>query len=189
MSTRTAHASAITASKAETFRWGVLVRLDFAGGVVAVHSGVGPIDYDGDTYLGVGNLGSLSPVREGIEPRPYQVTAQLSGIPSEYIAIALGENYQGRDAKIYDVLLDSDHQIIGTPTLAFNGRMDTMDVLLGAEAVITVTMQSRLADWDRARVRRYNHEDQIAEYPNDKGFEFVAQMVEKELLWGRKFEQ
>jgi len=62
--------------------------------------------------------------------------------------------------------------------------MDTMDVELGTTASITVAAESRLADWDRPRVRRYNAADQNISYPSDKGFEFVPQMVEKSIRWG-----
>lgn len=183
--TRTADASVVTASKAEVVRWVDLVRLDFSGGVVAVNSGVSTLSYNGDDYLGTGALGSISQVQEGPDPRPYSISLTLSGVPPEYVAVAIGEHYQGRDARVYRAMLDAEHQLIGTPALLFRGRMDTMDIDMGEMATISVTAQSRLADWDRPRVRRYNHEDQITEYPNDKGFEFVAQMVSKELIWGR----
>ena len=49
---------------------------------------------------------------------------------------------------------------------------------------VSVTAESLLADWDRPRVRRYNAEDQRLYYPNDKGFEFVPSLVEKQIVWG-----
>ncbi len=182
---RVIDASNVTASKAEVIRPIVLSRMDFSGGVLAINDSVMDISFNGDTYIGVGALGGISPVQEGVEPRPYSVSLSLSGIPTEYIAIALGQHYQGRDAKLYQVLLNEDHQVISVPTMLFNGRMDTMDISTGETATIAVTVNSRMADWDRPRVRRYNHEDQIAEYPEDMGLEFVADMVEKELVWGR----
>ena len=63
--------------------------------------------------------------------------------------------------------------------------MDTMPIEVGAQASIQLTVESRLVDWERPRDRRFNHPDQIAEYPDDKGLEYVAQMAEKELVWGR----
>jgi hypothetical protein len=41
-----------------------------------------------------------------------------------------------------------------------------------------------LADWDRPRVRRYNAADQAITDSADKGFEFVPQMVERNIRWG-----
>ena len=76
-------------------------------------------------------------------------------------------------------------QLVAQPIRLFSGRMDTMDTEVGDTATITVTAESRMVSWDKARVRRYNNEDQQNRYPGDRGFEFVSQMVEKNLLWGR----
>ncbi len=183
--TREIDASVAAASQEEVVRPVVLARLDFAGGVVAANSGNINIDYAGDTYLGVGALGGISAVREASESQPYSINLSLTGIESSYISIALNEHYQGRDARIYVGLLDSDHQLIDNPVLIFRGRMDTMDITMGKTASIDLKVQSRMVDWDRPRVQRYNNEDQIARYPDDKGLEFVPQMVEKTIIWGR----
>jgi hypothetical protein len=63
--------------------------------------------------------------------------------------------------------------------------MDTMDLSLGATGKLSVIIQSRLADWERPRLSRYTNEEQQALYSGDKGLEFVPQMVEKTIIWGR----
>ena len=166
-----------------TFVW--MVRLDFSGGIVAANNGVSTITWGGDDYLGVGNFGGISGVEEATDSRPYSVNLVLSGISTSLISTSLNEHYQGRDARIYLATLDADHQLIDDPVLMFRGRMDTMDITMGETATISLTVQSRMADWDKPRVRRYNHEDQILRYPTDLGFEFTPQLVEKELVWGR----
>jgi hypothetical protein len=183
--TRTIDAAVTTASQAEIVRPVVMARLDFSGGVVLVNNSVINITFDSEVYLGVGGLGDISVVQEGVESRPYSISLALSGVPSENISIALGQDYQGRDAKLFLALLDVDHQLIADPVLIFNGSIDTMDIAMAETATISMTIQSRMADWDKPRVRRYNNEDQIERFPGDKAFEFVPQMVEKSLVWGR----
>lgn len=122
---------------------------------------------------------------EGAELQSYAVQLTLSGIPTELVSLALVDQYQGREAKIYLGLVDDKHALTGTPLLIFRGQMDTMDIELGKNATITLTVQSRLADWERPRLRRYTNEDQQSDYPDDRGFEFVAQMAEKTIYWGR----
>lgn len=175
----------LAAGKAGVVRPVLLARLEFASGPVRATSAPFDIVHDGETYLGVGNLGSLSAVPEGAELQGYAVQLTLSGIPAALISLALADTYQGRDARLYLGLLDEGHQLIGAPLLIFRGRMDTMDVELGSTATITLTIQSRLADWERPRLLRYTHEQQQADYPDDKGFEFIAQMAEKTIYWGR----
>jgi len=66
----------------------------------------------------------------------------------------------------------------------FKGRMDTMNIALGKTATITLTAESRLIDWSRPRIRRYTNADQQERFSADKGFEFVSDTVEIEIVWG-----
>lgn len=182
----------LAAAQAEVVRVVVLVALAFDEGFVRLNSAPFDITIDADadgvaeTYTGVGELGKISNIQEGAELQPYTGTFSLTGLDPAMIALAVGSHYQGRTAKQWLAFLDSGHAVIGAPFLAFWGRMDTMKVQIGATAEVTLTVQSRLADWENPRIRRYTNEDQLQLYPGDKGFEFVAQMVEKKLNWGGK---
>ena len=64
--------------------------------------------------------------------------------------------------------------------------MDTMGIEdTGDTANISLTAESRLIDLERSRERRYTSEDQKIDYPNDKGLEFIADLQDKEIVWGR----
>jgi len=173
------------AAEAPVARPVFLVRLDFASGIVRAASTPFDIEWDGETYLGLGTLGAISAVQEGAELQGYAVALTLSGIPSDLVALALNDQYQGRDARVWLGLLDDQHQLVGVPLLLFRGRMDTVDMELGQTASITLTIQSCLADWERPRLRRYSSEDQKSEYPDDRGLEYISQMAEKTIYWGR----
>jgi len=68
----------------------------------------------------------------------------------------------------------------------FSGRMDTMSIKdSGDTANISLTAESRLIDLERSRERRYTSEDQKIDYPNDKGLEFIADLQNQEIVWGR----
>lgn len=162
-----------------------LVQLDYASGMVRAASTPFNLTIDGVVWMGLGNLGAIGAVQEGAELQNYSLALTLTGVPSDLVAVALGEQYQGRDARIYLALLDEDHAVIDAPLLIFRGRMDTQDIEVGDTATITLTVQSRLADWERPRVRRYTNEDQQAVFAGDRGFEFVPQMAEKTIYWGR----
>ena len=172
--------------EADPYRLLVMAELDFPSAPVYVHSGVGEVDFDGKTFLGVGQLGKVSPLQETTELQSYGLSLELSGVDPALVSISLNDNVQGRDAKIYLVFLDEDLQIINPPVGPWVGRMDYMGAEVGQTATLILHIESRLADWERARIRRYTDEDQQAEYPGDKGLEFVSQMQEKELLWGPK---
>jgi len=144
------------------------------------------ITYNGHDWIGLGGLGSISGIKESDTLEMHGCQLTLSGIPPEIIATALNPGkYQGRNAIIRLAPLNNDHQILADPIITFQGIMDTMSVQLGSSATIQMTVESRLLDWERPRIRRYNNEDQTAAHPNDTGMKNVPQMVEKEIVWGR----
>lgn len=162
----------------------LFVELDFAAQFLRLNNSAVNIDWNGSTWLGVGRLGSIEPIEEGLDLMARGVALSLTGVDPAMVSLSLATQYQGRGCKIWLAPLTAGHAPLADPVLAFWGRMDTMEIELGETATIRLSAESRLADWDRPRVRRYNHEDQQIDYPSDMGFEFVPQMVERELRWG-----
>ena len=143
----------------------VLVELDFQSGFVRVCNANISITWNGFTWSGLGELGQISAISESADLEAAGLTMQLSGIPLTIISTALNEQYQGRSVKVWIAPLDPDtQQTITDPILIFNGRGDTMSIDLGTTATLTYSAESRLADWDRARVRRFNSPDQKLDY-------------------------
>ncbi|WP_454757002.1 hypothetical protein [Cupriavidus campinensis] len=162
-----------------------LVQLDFVSAPLRLCTAGYDVAWNGELWLGVGMVGSIDQIQEQATLEATGVSMTISGVPSELVSATLNEQYQGRPCRIWVAPLRDDLQIVSQPVRLFSGRMDTMDVEVGSTATITVTAESRMVSWDKARVRRYNNEDQQSKYPTDRGFEYVSQMVEKELLWGR----
>ncbi len=57
-----------------------LVSLTFVTGTTYVWSGVGPLVWSGNTYQGVGTLGKIGTISEGIQVRADGTTVTLSGV-------------------------------------------------------------------------------------------------------------
>lgn len=163
----------------------VLVELDFADGVVRLCNAGYTFTWNGNEWLGIGTLGSIEAISEGLALQMYGCALTLSGVPPEMVSEALSQNYQGRSATIWLAPLTTDYAFIADPVIVFKGRMDTMDIEMGTTATISLTVESRLVDWERPRVRRFNDQDQQSEYPGDRGFRYVDQMLSKDLPWGR----
>jgi len=183
--TRSIDTAVVTASQQPTIYPVLMFDGDFSSGHLRLHSGVGPLVYAGNTYTGSGSLGKISSIEEGIELSASGITVSLSGLPGDVISTSLGEHYQGRFAVLYVALLDDNGQVIGIPTILFQGRMDNMNLTIGASVDISLAIENLLRDWNRPKERRYNNTDQQAYYPGDKGLEFTEQAVESEINWGR----
>ena len=86
--------------------------------------------------------------------------------------------------------LDDSYVLIVEPVLVFSGLIDNSNIDIGKTATVTVTVESRLIAWERAKIRRYTNEDQQQRFSGesptitDKFLEFVNQTVDKEILWG-----
>lgn len=135
-------------------RW--FADLEFTSGHLYVWTGFQPITWDGHTWAPVGNAGGLGPIRNGSEVRADGITLSLSGISSDYLALALGDVRQGKAAKVYLGMVDTAGAIVTDPVLIFSGHMDVPTIEeTGETAVITISAESRIA-----RIRP--HEDIIS---------------------------
>ena len=190
--TRTIATANKNETTAEVFRPVLFLFLDLDGGDVTVNSSDQDIawDFDGDssdeTFTGVGQFGSVSVINESADMKATGIQTILTGVPTTHISNALSEDYSFRIAKLYIGFLNASRVLVADPIVIFAGRIDTMDIQIGKTASVSVSIESKLVDWERARIRRYTNEDQRNLYSTDEFCEFVVQTVEKELVWGQK---
>lgn len=171
---------------AEVVRPIVLVQCDFDSGALNLWNGLGDLTVGGVDYVGAGTLLNISSMKESSDLSANGMNVTLSGVTEPLISKARDEDYQGRELKVLLGAMDSSNSVISSPVIIFSGFMDTMKIQDAAEtATITVTVENRLIEFQRSRIRRYTAEDQKIDYPTDKGLEFVAEMAEKEIVWGR----
>lgn len=157
----------------------------FDSGALRLWTGYGTINWNGVEWTGAGNLIGLSDLTESQELLAVGASVTLSGIPSEFISIALAENYQGRRCNCYIGAM-SGGQVVADPILLFGGVADVMVIDDSGEfGSITITVESRLIDLERPREHRYEHEDQQAIYAGDLGLEYVPTIQDTPIIWGR----
>jgi hypothetical protein len=159
------------------------IDLNFDSGDLNLWTGLGELDVNGVTYVGTGQLLSVSSVEETAEIAAKGAELSLSGIPSTLLSLALTEPYQGRVCKIYFGVM-SDTTFL---TEIFTGIMDRMDIQEGAEtSTITLAVENKLVDLERTRAIRFTSAYQKSIYPGDKGFDFVEDLQDRKLIWGRE---
>jgi len=172
----------LTATELEPF---FLIDLGFDSGALYFWTGITPLTWDGNEYIGAGNLIGISPIGETSEIRAVGVNLTMSGLPASLISIALTEAYQGQPVKIRLGALSSG-AVVADPYLIFDGRMDIMTIDdAGDTATVSLSAESRLIDLERPRIRRYTPEDQKAVYPNDTGLDYVPVIQDVSIQWGR----
>ena len=176
-------AAALAELDSRNIRWIHLVDLQLDGGSITYNSSLEAYAYDSKTFLGAGNLGSVGAIEEGSELDPRECSLTLSAVNQSLLATILSENYVNRRAIIYVAILDEANQVIGNPFIYFDGLISGLSITYGKSATILVSLKDRLALWNKAKVQRYTHQEQVAKYPGDMGFEFVNQIADKEIVW------
>ena len=162
---------------------------------------------DGTSWVGTGNLLNISAIEETSELAVKGATLTLSGVPSEVLSLALSEPYQGRVCNIYfgtlsqgSLLQESSSYILlqdgsrinlETGEKGFNeifsGYMDQMNIEESGEtSTIQLLVENKLVDLERARVARFTSGYQKSIYAGDLGLDFVEDLQDKQIPWGRK---
>ena len=182
--------------------------LRFDDNIIRMWTGQGTLVLeDGTEWIGLGQLLSISSVEETSEMSVKGATITLSGIPSNLLSLALSTPYQGRIAKIYfgTFLRDSLLQETGNYILLegggrinlesmsqgfnelFSGYMDQMNIEESGEtSSIELAVENKLIDLERARVARFTSGYQKSIYPDDDGLNFIEDLQDKKIPWGRK---
>jgi hypothetical protein len=144
-------------------------------------TGYGERTIAGETYLGAGSLIGISGLEEASDLSAKNATISLSGVPTSLVSLALSEPYQNRACRILFGVTDVDDIVE-----VFSGFMDVMTIEdSGDTSVISLTVESKLVQLERAKELRYTHESQQALFPGDTFFSFVADLQDKEIPWGR----
>lgn len=211
---RQLHPATESAAKQNVVAPCIFIEMLFDAGPVRLWSGLGEFQWNGNTWLGGGELLNVSDIPESTAVQADGISIALSGIPQALVGLALNEHYQGRPCTVWFGFMGVDQggelqteaglilsgpdgalrldtgdrgKLRGEPVPVFRGRMDLMPMEDGGEDTVTisVTAENRLLDLERSNERRYTNADQQIDFPGDKGLEGVSDAAEKEIMWGR----
>ena len=168
----------------------IFAEAEFSTGTLRLWTGADTISWNGETWIGAGQLLSIEPDKETIRINATGLRLSLSGIDSANIANALVNARQNKPVNCWMGFLDSSGNIIVDPFKFFSGLVDILTITEdGDTSVITLQAENRLIALNRARIRRYTDEDQKTgivgkDWSDDKGFRHVTEIQEWAGLWG-----
>lgn len=160
----------------------VLVDLTLTTGVTYIWSGIGTLTYSGHDYLGVGSLGTLGDIIEGTDVKADGTTITLSGIDPTLLNDCLLDIQLGAPVTIWFGLFYNGAVISATPLCV--GTVDKPTIPITPDAIsITLSIENRMINLQRATNRRYTSGDQNYYYPDDSGFLHVEELSDIALVW------
>ena len=138
-------------------------------------------------WFGVGDLGAISQVEEGLDVSPYAITLTLSGLDSTIASAALTEDYFMHPATIYIGVLDpATDLLITNPTQIWAGYMDQMNMSVGADGGdgIELICESELSRFNRSLNLMYTNVAQQEKSTGDLFFNHIHKVQGAKINWG-----
>jgi len=161
------------------------LKLDLVSGISRIHSGLGPLVIDGETYYGVGSMGSVGPQKEQLSTSPTKLPVTLGGLDDSLLAEVMRERIVDRMAWLYLVVMGPD----GVPLnacLQFKGRIAQTPIKAGKTNTIQLTISNIFEDWQKGLNRRCTDESHRRLHPNDHFFRYQNEMADRAIYWGSK---
>ena len=136
----------------------------------------------GKVFIGGKQTGVDTISEQGGEVRGMAFT--LSGVPTEYLSIALSEPIQGKVVVVWWCLMNPDTHAIVDVLELWRGTLDTMPISQGPQTgTIKVTAEHRGITFRRPRGTRYTDADQKRLAPGDRSLEFIVAQAQHQDVW------
>lgn len=186
--TVTTNAGFDTASAAPAVGVLYLVEMDFASGTMFLTNWPTNVTIGAQLYTGLGNLGSISEIKESEDGQTQTVTLELSQVNAANLSLGLGSvsNYQGRAVRIYTALTDVNLAVTGSPVLRFAGWMNVVKIKRDGDNAGRISMVCATGGYDVRRNPaglRMNDSQHQARFPGELGFQYVADLIGQPTLW------
>ncbi len=167
------------------------IELEISDGTLRFWNGYGNITMtaggSSKVFTGAGDFLGISPISESSTLQMQGINILLTGIKSSLISSILSAQYTNRDATLYMGLFNTSGSVIGDVYTLFKGKMDVCNITENGETSnISLNVESRLIVFELPKERLYTLEDQQIDFSSDLGFEFIPELQDKEITWGKK---
>ena len=179
---RTVPAALLTALAQPEVQPFYAVEFLFDSGAVRIWTGYDNRTIAGQTYIGAGSLLNIQGLGEVADLSAKSITISLSGVGASLVSLALQEPYQRRVCRVYFGAVN-----VSEVVEVFSGQLNTMSIEdSGDNSTISVLVDSKLVELERASNRRYTSENQKSRFAGDTFFDYVSAIQDAEIVWGRK---
>lgn len=112
----------MTALDSSSIQQAEFIRLTLPSNTYTFCNAASPINVNGITFTNLGSLLQLSDIKRDIKATSSDLSVSLTGVDGTNVAVVLGADIKGSRIEVWRGFLDSNNQIITTPTQQFFKR-------------------------------------------------------------------
>jgi hypothetical protein len=112
----------MTALNSSSIRQAEFIRLTLPSNTYTFCNAASPITVNGITFTNLGSLLQLNDIKRDIKATSSDLSVSLTGVDGTNVAVVLGSDIKGSRIEVWRGFLDSNNQIITTPTQQFFKR-------------------------------------------------------------------
>jgi hypothetical protein len=163
---------------------GLFAAIGHPSGTGYFTTGIGSRSWNGHTWAGTGQLGSISPLKHTSDIAIQDITFTLSGIDAN-VAAGLADDVQGYHGTVWLYCLASDDTVILDPYQIIDSVLDYQTLQIGADGTTTVAITAHAGFYTLARAVSEAWTPQNAKrvYPTETGFDMIPLLINQNLQW------
>lgn len=173
-----------TALSSDLVRLAILVKVDTTV-PFNVWTGSGELTIEGDTYVGAGELLSISPTKESSISNPSTKTLSISGLATNAVPTFLAEDVKNKQITIKIAVFNEGGTLASASTHTdFVGFIEQVGFNISESSfTISVSCIEKFQKLFKPAPSRYTPEDQKAKYPGDLGLDYIPTIQDNEIVW------
>lgn len=161
-----------------------LVQMGHPSGTFYGWTGVGPKEWGGNTYTGMGVLGRVSPIQNSSDLSVQDIVFELNGVEQQSIA-RLSGSVKGYTGTLWLACLDEYENIVADPYLLVESELDVQDFEAAADGTCSIKIMGHNGFWqfERQLNEVWSTENQKTMYPNDTGLDLMSSLENQDIAW------
>lgn len=163
---------------------GMLVKIEHPSGTGYFATGIGKISWNGQTWLGTGRFGSVTPIRHTSDVSVQDIAFSLSGVDPIIVA-QLNDAVCNLSGQAWLFCLNHDGTVVRDPYQLIDSQLDyqKFDIDEAGKATISIVAHSGFYTLVRSSEEAWTPENQKLTYPTDTGLDMLYALQNQDLQW------
>jgi len=161
----------------------ILADIEHPDGNGRFWSGIGSLQWQGNTFTGSGGLGTVTPIKHTSVLAVQEIQFQMSGVDPE-IAARLNDNVRNKSGKVWLAGIWR-RSLVPNPYELLDAELDyqNYDVDESGVAAVSIIGRSGFYTLERNIDEAWTSENQKTLYPDDTGLDMIPGLQNQDVIW------